>query len=169
MLLSCLNMLAASFEVDLKNHSCIYTFMPRPDPLLVSHLVSFPWWLLLFRVGFWFCLVCWCCFCCGGAGSRWRRARPSTLRAPSSSSCEFSDSICGSSSCADSLCALTSNVRSCCWMDGCCSIMILLFQHNVLKLSSRTCTCAMHMHIISVVLYEYLILTCTSWNVFIIL
>ena len=56
-----------------------------------------------------------------------------------------------------------------CWLDGCCSIMILLFQHNVLKLSSRTCTCAMHMHIISVVLYEYLILTCTSWNVFIIL
>ena len=50
--LSFLNMLAASFEVDLKNHSCIYTFMPRPDPLLVSHLVSFPWWLLLFRVGF---------------------------------------------------------------------------------------------------------------------
>lgn len=25
--LSFLNMLAASFEVDLKNHSCIYTFM----------------------------------------------------------------------------------------------------------------------------------------------
>ena len=34
-------------------------------------------------------------------------------QAPSSSSCEFPDSIRGSSSCVDSLCALTSNVRSC--------------------------------------------------------